>query len=223
MTGPLVQARDLYMAYGQTAALAGTSVECAAGETLGIVGASGSGKSSLLLCVAGILKPDQGEVWFNNRRIDQLGERERSRLRLTDLGVVFQFGNLVAELTALENVALPLLLQGFGKRQAEKAAGPWLERLGVAHRAGSAPNQMSGGEAQRVALARAFVTEPKAIFADEPTGALDAQTGARVLDALLGVARENGTAVLMATHDLQLARSADRVVSMSDGALVGSR
>lgn len=213
----LVEARNVRLAYGQNMALTGTSIACGAGETVSIVGASGSGKSTLLLCMAGILTPDEGEVWFNGQRIDHLGEHERSRLRLTQIGVVFQFGNLVAELTAIENVSLPLLLQGFRRDTAEERAMPWLEKLGVGHLARTAPNHMSGGEAQRVALARAFVTQPKAIFADEPTGALDAHTGRTVLDALLSVAREHNTAVLMATHDMQLAGAADRVVSLHDG------
>ncbi|WP_328747555.1 ABC transporter ATP-binding protein [Streptomyces sp. NBC_00285] len=216
----LLQGRGLVKAYGRTEALRGASIELDAGEILAVTGTSGSGKSTLLHCLAGIVRPDAGSVSYGGERLDRLPEKRLSELRRTDFGVVFQFGQLIPELTALDNVALPLLLAGASRADAHTRAGEWLERFGVRGQAGLRPGEMSGGQAQRTALARALITGPKAVFADEPTGALDALASEQVMTALVHAARESGTAVLLITHDAQVAAYADREVRMSDGAAV---
>ncbi|HEX5596444.1 MAG TPA: ABC transporter ATP-binding protein [Micromonosporaceae bacterium] len=212
-----LHARGVVKAYGQTPALRGVTLEVAEGEILAITGPSGCGKSTLLHCLAGILRPDAGEVSYRGERIDTWSEAVRSKLRRTDFGVLFQFGQLVAELTAAENVALPLLLAGTGRRAARIAALSWLERLGVAELADSRPGEMSGGQQQRCAAARALVTEPRVLFADEPTGALDTLTGEQMLGQLVRLAREQHTTVVLVTHDAQVAGYADREIVLRDG------
>ncbi|MER6343068.1 ABC transporter ATP-binding protein [Streptomyces sp. NPDC001595] len=219
-TAPLLAARGLVKAHGRTQALRGASVELAAGEILAVTGPSGSGKSTLLHCLAGIVRPDAGAVTYGGERVDQLPEARLSELRRTEFGVVFQFGQLIPELTAVDNVALPLLLAGHGRRQAHAAAGEWLERFGVRGQEELRPGELSGGQAQRVALARALVTGPKVVFADEPTGALDSLAGEQVMTALAHAARESATSVLLITHDARVAAYADREVSLRDGALL---
>lgn len=214
---PLLAARDLVKAHGTTRALRGASVELRAGEILAVTGASGSGKSTLLHCLAGIVGPDTGSVTYAGERLDQLPEKRLSELRRTEFGVVFQFGQLIPELTALDNVALPLLLAGARRQEAQARAGEWLERFGVRGQEELRPGEMSGGQAQRVALARALVTGPKIVFADEPTGALDSLASEQVMTALTHTARESGTAVLLITHDAQVAAYADREVRLADG------
>ncbi|WP_030670126.1 ABC transporter ATP-binding protein [Streptomyces cellulosae] len=214
---PLLAARDLVKAHGSTEALRGASVELRAGEILAVTGASGSGKSTLLHCLAGIVRPDDGTVTYGGERLDQFPEKRLSELRRTEFGVVFQFGQLIPELTALDNVALPLLLAGTSREDAHQRAGEWLERFGVRGQAELRPGGMSGGQAQRASLARALVTGPKVVFADEPTGALDSLASEQVMTALVQTARESGTAVLLITHDDQVAAYADREVRLSDG------
>jgi putative ABC transport system ATP-binding protein len=214
---PLLAARDLVKAHGRTEALRGASVELRAGEILAVTGASGSGKSTLLHCLAGIVRPDGGSVSYAGERLDTLPEKRLSELRRTEFGVVFQFGQLIPELTALDNVALPLMLAGAARGDAHERAGEWLERFGVRGQEGLRPGEMSGGQAQRTSLARALVTEPKVVFADEPTGALDSLAGEQVMTALVHTAREQGTAVLLITHDAQVAAYADREARLSDG------
>ncbi|MEW2398525.1 ABC transporter ATP-binding protein [Streptomyces sp. NPDC046862] len=217
---PLLAARGLAKTHGRTQALRGASLELRAGEILAVTGASGSGKSTLLHCLAGIVRPDEGAVHYDGTRLDQLPEKRLSELRRTDFGVVFQFGQLIPELTALDNVALPLLLAGTSRGDAHARAGEWLERFGVLGQEELRPGEMSGGQAQRVSLARALVTGPKVVFADEPTGALDSLAGEQVMSALVHTARESGTAVLLITHDAQVAAYADREVRLHDGAVV---
>lgn len=217
---PLLAARDLVKAHGRTEALRGATVELRPGEILAVTGASGSGKSTLLHCLAGIVRPDSGAVTYGGERLDQLPERRLSELRRTEFGVVFQFGQLIPELTALDNVALPLLLGGARRQGAQASAGEWLERFGVRGQEELRPGEMSGGQAQRVALARALVTGPKVVFADEPTGALDSLASEQVMSALTHTARESGTAVLLITHDAQVAAYADREVRLADGAVL---
>lgn len=214
---PLLAARDLVKAHGRTEALRGASVELRAGEILAVTGASGSGKSTLLHCLAGIVRPDGGSVSYAGERLDTLPEKRLSELRRTEFGVVFQFGQLIPELTALDNVALPLMLAGAARRDAHERAGEWLERFGVRGQGDLRPGEMSGGQAQRTSLARALVTEPKVVFADEPTGALDSLSGEQVMTALVHTARDQGTAVLLITHDAQVAAYADRELRLSDG------
>ncbi|MEU1618229.1 ABC transporter ATP-binding protein [Streptomyces sp. NPDC008238] len=217
MTTPLIEAHGLVKRYGTTDALRGASLRLLPGEVLAVTGPSGSGKSTLLHCMSGIVRPDEGEIHYGVERLDQAGENRRSTLRRTDFGVVFQFGQLVGELTALDNVALPLLLAGTSRAAAHRSARTWLERFGVLGQAGLRPGEMSGGQGQRVALARAMVTTPKAVFADEPTGALDSLAGEQVMTALVHAARESGTAVLLITHDAQVAAYADREATVRDG------
>jgi putative ABC transport system ATP-binding protein len=181
------------------------------------MGPSGSGKSTLLHCLAGIFAPDHGEIWFDGKRLDTLGEDERTRLRRTEFGFVFQFGQLVPELTAADNVALPLLLNRTSRKTAYRTARNWLDRLGLADKYANRTGELSGGEAQRVAVARALALGPKLIFADEPTGSLDSLTGEKVMDLLTGLAREQHTTVVMVTHDARVAAYAERVVMVRDG------
>ncbi|MBQ1072519.1 ABC transporter ATP-binding protein [Micromonospora sp. C31] len=212
-----LQARGVVKAYGRTPALRGVTLDVTEGEIVAVTGPSGCGKSTLLHCLAGILRPDAGEVSWNGHRIDTWSEAARSRLRRTEFGVLLQFGQLVAELTAAENVALPLLLAGTGRRAARTAALSWMDRLGVAELADTRPGEMSGGQQQRCAMARALVTEPRVLFADEPTGALDTLTGEQVLTQLVRLAREQRTTVVLVTHEPQIAAYADREVILRDG------
>ncbi|MFC8216938.1 ABC transporter ATP-binding protein [Streptomyces sp. NPDC057362] len=216
---PLLTARDLVKAHGRTEALRGACLDLRAGEILAVTGASGSGKSTLLHCLAGIVRPDAGSVTYGGLRLEELPEKRLSELRRTDFGVVFQFGQLIPELTAVDNVALPLLLAGTPRAEARARAGEWLERFGVRGQEELRPGEMSGGQAQRAALARALVTGPKAVFADEPTGALDSLATEQVMTALAHTARDSGTAVLLVTHDAQVAAYADREVRLRDGAV----
>ena len=217
MTEPLLQGVDLHLAFGRTRALAGISVDVRPGEVLALVGPSGSGKSTLLYCLAGILRPDRGHVSYRGAPLGDRPDEALSRLRRDDFGFVFQFGSLVPDLTAVENVAFPLRLAGVGRRPAESRAREWLDRLGVAEVGNQRPGEMSGGQGQRVAVARAMVAGPRVVFADEPTGALDSFNGELVMDELMGAAREQGASVVLVTHDARIAAYADREVVVRDG------
>ncbi len=214
---PILVATDLHKRFGRTEALRGIDVAIAAGEIVAIMGPSGSGKSTLLHCLAGILTPDHGSVELAGRRIDDLGETERSRLRRTAFGFVFQFGQLVPELTALENVALPLLLGGVARGEAEARAATWFPMLGLDGLEGRRPGDMSGGQAQRIAVARSLVTEPTVIFADEPTGSLDSLAGEQVMELLTAAARSAGASVVIVTHEARVAAYAHREIIVRDG------
>jgi putative ABC transport system ATP-binding protein len=222
MTEPLLLARDLHMSFGTSRALTGASVDVLPGEILALLGPSGSGKSTLLHCLAGILRPDSGRVTLAGKRIDDLPDEQRSALRRTSFGFVFQFGALVPELSAVDNVALPLRLNGEGRRAAREQAHTWLERLEVAEVADKVAGDMSGGQAQRVAVARALVHQPRVVFADEPTGALDSFNGELVMELLVGAARDLGTSVVLVTHESRIAAYADREVVLRDGALAAT-
>ena len=214
---PLLSAVDLHKSFGLTRALDGASMHVDAGEIVAVMGPSGSGKSTLLHCLAGIVAPDAGRVTYRGTDLNALADGPRSALRRTDFGFVFQFGQLVPELTCLENVALPLRLNGVRRREAERRARRWLERLEVADVAGKRPGEASGGQGQRVAVARALVTQPRVVFADEPTGALDSLNGEKVMELLVAAARETDAAVVMVTHDSRLAAYSDREVVVRDG------
>ena len=214
---PVIEGRTLVKSFGRTPALNGASVAVAPGEILAVMGPSGSGKSTLLHCLAGIFTPDAGEVYFDGRRIDPIGETGRSEMRRRDFGFVFQFGQLVPELTVEDNIALPLLLGRTPRRGAYAAARSWLPRLGLDHLGPRRTGEVSGGEAQRVALARALVHHPKVLFADEPTGSLDSLTGERVMELLVGLTRAEGTTVVLVTHEARVAAYADRMVLVRDG------
>jgi putative ABC transport system ATP-binding protein len=217
MTGPLLRGAGLHKSFGPTAALTGASVDVAEGEVVAVMGPSGSGKSTLLHCLAGIVLPDSGTVTYAGRELSSMPDGPRSALRRTEFGFVFQFGQLVPELTCLENVALPLRLGGMRRRAAEREATEWLARLEVADAAGKRPGEISGGQGQRVAVARALITGPRVIFADEPTGALDSFTGERVLRLLIDTARASGAAVVLVTHEPRVAAYSDREVIVRDG------
>ena len=192
-------------------------MSAAPGEILAVMGPSGSGKSTLLHCLAGIFIPDSGEVWFDGARLDRLSDRKRSLLRRTAFGFVFQFGQLVPELTTADNIAMPLILNRVSRRTAYRKADAWLERLGLHGLGGRRTGELSGGQAQRVAIGRALVAHPAVLFADEPTGSLDSVTGHKVMDLLVEIAREERTTVVLVTHDAQVASYADRQVTVSDG------
>lgn len=191
------------------------------GETVAIVGASGSGKSTLLGLLAGLDEPSGGEVRLDGETLNALSEDQRARLRGRLLGFVFQSFQLLPSLTALENVMLPLELAGL--RGAREQAAAMLARVGLAHRLGHYPRHLSGGEQQRVALARAFVGEPKLLFADEPTGNLDADTGAQVIELLFTLNREQDTTLVLVTHDASLAARCERVLRLEQGKLTEAR
>ena len=213
----MIEARDVVKSFGQTPALRGASVSVARGEILAVMGPSGSGKSTLLHCLAGILVPDSGQVSFAGRRIDSLRENERSALRRDRFGFVFQFGQLVPELTAEENVALPLLLAGSRRSAALERARPWFGRLGLDGLEQRRSGELSGGEAQRIALARGLVAGPRVLFADEPTGSLDSLAGELVMNLLTAAGRDQGTTVVLVTHEPRVAAYADREVIVRDG------
>ena len=216
---PLLEARALHKAFGRTEALRGASLTIGREEVVAITGPSGSGKSTLLMCLAGVIRPEAGEVWFDGQRLDAMKEAERTRLRRRQVGIVLQFGQLVPDLTVLQNVALPLLLERHDRRSAEQVATGWLERLGVSGLALARPGELSGGEGQRVAIARALVTSPSVVLADEPTGALDTLGSEQVLDALLLAARESGASLVLVTHDRSVAAVAGREIIVRDGAV----
>jgi putative ABC transport system ATP-binding protein len=203
--------------FGATPALRGAGLTVASGEVVAVMGPSGSGKSTLLHCLAGILTPDSGEVWFGDRRVDTMGEAERSALRRERFGFVFQSGQLVPELTAEENVALPLLLGGARRPAALREARAWFDRLDLVGLEERRSGELSGGQAQRVALARALVARPQIVFADEPTGSLDSLSGEHVMELLVGASRDQGTTVVLVTHDARVAAYAEREVVVRDG------
>ncbi|WP_116209141.1 ABC transporter ATP-binding protein [Streptomyces olivoreticuli] len=215
--GPLLVARELRKSYGPTPALDGAEFSVRTGEVVAVMGPSGSGKSTLLHCLAGIVTPDSGTVTYDGRGLSAMPDAERSALRRTEFGFIFQFGQLVPELTCVENVALPLRLTGVKRREAERTALHWMDRLEVADLGPKRPGEVSGGQGQRVAVARSLVTSPRVIFADEPTGALDSFNGERVMTLLTEAARSSNTAVVLVTHEVRVAAYSDREVVVRDG------
>ncbi|HLH58569.1 MAG TPA: ABC transporter ATP-binding protein [Streptosporangiaceae bacterium] len=213
----IIEALGVVKSFGQTPALRGATLAVEQGEVLAVMGPSGSGKSTLLHCLAGILAPDEGEVWFGGQRLDALNEEHRSDLRRDRFGFVFQSGQLVPELTAEENVALPLLLAGVRRGPALAQVRPWFGRLGLDGLEHRRSGELSGGQAQRLALARGLAGGPEVLFADEPTGSLDSMSGELVMNLLTAVAREQGTTVILVTHDARVAAYAEREVIVRDG------
>jgi putative ABC transport system ATP-binding protein len=188
------------------------------GDTCAIVGASGSGKTTLLGLCAGLDTPTKGEIRVNNILLNQLSEDERAQVRNQNLGFVFQNFQLIPTLTALENVMVPLELRG--EKGVAKAAAELLDRVGLADRADHYPNQLSGGEQQRVAIARAFSNRPKILFADEPTGNLDEETSAKIEQLLFNLNKEEGTTLVLVTHDMELAAKTNRIIKLKGGKLI---
>jgi putative ABC transport system ATP-binding protein len=215
----VLSATGLTKRYGGTVALADVDLTVAAGESIAVTGPSGSGKSTLLYCLAGVIRPDLGAVVLDGLRLDDLADRRRTRLRLRRFGFVFQFGGLLPELPAEENVALPLILAGVTRRRAVAQARRWFAPLGIDGLEHRRPGQLSSGQAQRVAIARALVTDPAVVFADEPTGSLDSTTGADVMTLLTAVTRHQRAALVVVTHDPRVAASCDRHVAIRDGRL----
>jgi putative ABC transport system ATP-binding protein len=226
MTGPRTGSGDsavlltgVQHAYRRTVALRGVDLAVAAGEVVAVSGPSGCGKSTLLHIASGLLVAQAGQVSLLGHDLTRLDGNSRARLRRREVGVVLQFGQLVPELTALDNVALPLLLDGAERAGARRLAQDWLARCGADDVTGTVPPEMSGGEAQRVAVARALVTGPRVVFADEPTGSLDSIGGKQLLALLLDAVRERGASLVLVTHDNTVAAKADREVRLVDGVI----
>lgn len=214
----ILSCADLTKSFGDVEVLKGVDLSVASGEFVALLGPSGSGKSTLLSLLAGLDRPTAGEVRLTGERIDGFSEGELSRVRREKIGFVFQAFHLVPSLPLIENVALPLAFRT-GRFDAARA-GALLEGVGLSHRAGHWPSQLSGGEKQRAAIARALINDPAVVFADEPTGNLDSVTGARVMDLLLDRTRRAGRTLLLVTHDAALAARADRRIQLADGVLV---
>lgn len=212
-----VRATGVAHDYGRRPALRGVDLSVAAGEMVAITGPSGSGKSTLLHALSGVLRPDEGEARLGEHVVTTMSEDERSRLRRTKVGVLFQFGQLIDELTLAENVALPLLLERRKRAEALETARAWLARVDVADLADERPTEVSGGQAQCAALARALATNPGVLFADEPTGALDSRAGESAMELICDIAAEEGLTVVLVTHDARIAAYADREVVLRDG------
>lgn len=217
----IIEAEKVKKSYGKkTLALRGANFRADEGEIVAIMGPSGSGKSTLLHCLAGILRPDDGMILFRGINIGNLSDAERSRLRREKFGFVFQFSQLVPELSALDNVALPLLLNKIKKAEAYSRAKEWLGKVGMTAIMQQLPGELSGGQAQRVAMARAMVIEPEILFADEPTGSLDSLNSEKMMELITKTARETGTTVIMVTHEARIAAYADREVIVRDGVVI---
>lgn len=215
----LLSGTDLFLSYGDTPALCGATLALRPGERVALMGPSGSGKSSLLHCLAGIVRPDSGSVLFDGDALEQRSEASRSAVRLAKMGVVFQFGALVPELSLAENVMLPLQMLGRRTREARVAAMELLDTLDIASVADRRAGTVSGGQAQRAAVVRALVHRPRVVLADEPTGSLDTVSAEHVMDAMTDLAGRLGTALLVVTHDNLVAAHLDRQVTMRDGAI----
>ena len=231
--GVIMSARGLEMSFGQTHALRGVDLDLLAGEVLAVTGPSGSGKSTLLHVMAGVLVPDAGSVSYHGSKspgggatdvaediavnIAALDEAARSRLRLNEFGFIFQFGQLLPDLSALDNVTIPLLLAGTPRKKALTRAREALVELGLSEHLDKRPTQLSGGQAQRAAVARALVTSPRVLFADEPTGSLDSLAAERTMEVLLASVRSRGASLVIITHDARIAAYADREVTVRDG------
>lgn len=203
-------------------ALDGVDLDVRAGEFLSVTGRSGSGKSTLLSLLAGLESPSNGSIDFLGRRMEELDEKERLRFRRAHIGFVFQLYNLLPQYTTLENVALPLVIRGLPRREREALAWQALRLVGLTAQAGHKPTELSGGEQQRAGLARAIITKPEMVFADEPTGNLDARTSREIMDLLSGIFRDWGTTFILVSHDQTLQRYTDRGIELSDGRIVGA-
>jgi putative ABC transport system ATP-binding protein len=215
--GSLLVAHDLRKAYGPTNALDGAEFSIHPGEVVAVMGPSGSGKSTLLHCLAGIVTPDSGSIMYSGQEMATMNDAQRSALRRSQFGFVFQFGQLVPELTCVENVALPLRLNGASRKDAERTALARMQQLEVDDLKAKRPGEVSGGQGQRVAVARALVTDPRVLFADEPTGALDSLNGERVMELLTEAARSANAAVVLVTHEARVAAYSDREIVVRDG------
>lgn len=223
---PLLSAKNLYKTYKEgkmvTEVLKNVSFDIYPQSLLAIIGSSGSGKSTLLHLLGGLDKPTSGEIIFKSQQLNQLSEQEKAHLRNQEIGFVYQFHHLLPDFTALENVAMPLLIAGTSPNEAKKRAMAMLESVNLVKRANHRPAELSGGERQRVAIGRALINNPALVMADEPTGNLDKSTADAIFDLLIKLNREHGTAFLVVTHDLVLANKLDQQLIMSDGQLSAS-
>lgn len=201
-------------------ALNGVDIKIYKGEFVAVLGTSGSGKSTLLNMISGLERPTKGDIIIGGTKLNKVNERNMARFRSKEMGFIFQAYNLIPSLTAMENVTLPLLLQGVPKKKREKQAKEMLIELGLGKRLHNKPSQLSGGQQQRVAIARSLVTEPKIIFADEPTGNLDTKTTIEILSFLRDIVRQRNCTMVMVSHDLEVAQYADRIIHMRDGKVI---
>ncbi len=227
MNKTVLEAKNIYKHFtdgkSKVEVIKGLSLQVKAGEFISIVGASGSGKSTLLHVLGGLDRPTEGQVFLNGQRFDNLGEAERGYQRNQYLGFVYQFHHLLPEFSALENVAMPLMLRrDSAYKEVKQQAEYLLDRVGLSHRITHKPGELSGGERQRVALARALVTKPALMLADEPTGNLDRKTALSTFELLSDLKKELNMAMLIVTHDEQLAQAADQILHMQDGLWVDS-
>lgn len=213
----MLELRDITKSFPQQRVLEGISLTVGDGDSVAIMGPSGSGKSTLLHCMSGVLVPDQGEVLFDGRDVAAMSDAERSRLRLEHFGFIFQDGQLLPELTATENVALPQIMRGVSRSQAHNDAVDMLTRLGLGAYVDRYPGQLSGGQGQRVAIARALAGPPSVVFADEPTAALDQATGHEVMQQIVAVCQKFGVTLVVVTHDPKIADWCSRRVEIRDG------
>ena len=219
----MIEIRGVSKSFGDTKVLDGLDLDIPRRNVVTVIGPSGSGKSTLLHALAGIIKPTSGTVNFRGSNLDAMSDAARTKLRRNAFGFVFQSGQLLPELPAVENIALPMMLDGMSYQTAADTAILWLERMGLRSLATHRPGEMSGGQMQRIAIARALAVKPAVVFADEPTGALDQATGREVMGILLAAARDNGSAVVVVTHDANVAGFCSRTVTMQDGQLGGTR
>jgi len=221
---PIIEVKNLVKKYRVgteiITALGGVNLQIAKGEFIAIVGTSGSGKSTLLNMMSGLERPTKGEIWINNILINKVKEKDMATFRRNHMGFVFQSFNLLTSLTALENAVLPLILQGVGKKERSQRGRELLKLLGLEKRMLNKPSQMSGGQQQRVSIARALINNPKILFADEPTGNLDTRTTKEIMELLTATIKEKGQTLVMVTHDMDVARYADRVIHMVDGMII---
>ncbi|KLV10816.1 MULTISPECIES: lipoprotein-releasing ABC transporter ATP-binding protein LolD [Photobacterium] len=224
MSNPLLVCQDLRKVYREaqleTEVLKGVGFTLKAGELVGIVGASGSGKSTLLHLLGALDEPSAGDVYFKGQQLNTLSANKQAKLRNQEIGFVYQFHHLLADFSAVENVAMPLLIGGVSPASAREQANQILELVGLSHRLEHRPSELSGGERQRVAIARALVNKPSLVLADEPTGNLDHKTALEIYDLMRRLNKESGTAFLVVTHDNELAGKLDRCMHMQDGELV---
>lgn len=214
-----VRLHEVRKSYGERVVLDGIDFSAAQGEFVVLVGRSGSGKSTMLRLLGGLEEPDSGSIDYSGVRLESLADAARARIRRREVGFVFQFFNLITTLTAAENIALPLALNGVGKRDIPPRVDAILAELGLQDLGGRLPDELSGGEQQRVAIARAIVHEPRLVLADEPTGNLDLETAEQVLAALDDLCRRRGATLIMATHSPEVVGRADRVLSLRRGRL----